>query len=263
MAISRIIGCVSAKGGVGKTTSAINLAAALNHFGKSVTLVDANLTTPNVGIYLGVPIAPVTLHDVLRGKKDTREAIFQHKSGVKIVPASISIKDAKRVDPNRLGSAIRDLDGHSDFVVVDSAPGITKESLASMKVANEVIVITNPEMPSVTDALKTVKLCKELGKEVLGVLVTKTNAKNADMSLKAIEQILEVPIIGVIPEDRAVKFALANKEAVVHNHPTSAAAVQYKRLAADLLSIKYSERVESVDSVGLFDWLLGYLGFKD
>jgi len=61
MAISRVIGCISAKGGVGKTTSAINLAAALHVFGKDVILVDANLTTPNVGVYLGVPIAPVTL----------------------------------------------------------------------------------------------------------------------------------------------------------------------------------------------------------
>ena len=70
MSKTRFIGCLAAKGGVGKTTSSINLSAALGHFGKSVILVDGNLTTPNVGIYLGVPIAPVTLHDVLRGKKD-------------------------------------------------------------------------------------------------------------------------------------------------------------------------------------------------
>ena len=172
MAISRIIGCVSAKGGVGKTTSAINLSAAINHFGKSVTLVDANLTTPNVGVYLGLPIPPITLHDVLRGKREMREAVFQHKSGMRLVPASISIKDAKRADPHRLSSAIRDLDGHSDFIILDGSPGITKESLATIKIANELIIITNPEMASVTDALKTVKLCKEMKKDVLGILVT-------------------------------------------------------------------------------------------
>ena len=178
MAISRIIGCISAKGGVGKTTSAINLAASLNYFGKSVTLVDANLTTPNIGVYLGVPIPPVSLHDVLRGKKDAREAIFNHKSGVKVVPASISLKDAKRVDPTKLSSAIRDLEGHTNFIVVDGAPGISKEALSALKAVNEVIVVTNPEMASISDALKTVKLCKEMKKDVLGVLVTKTNAKN-------------------------------------------------------------------------------------
>lgn len=263
MAVSRIIGCISAKGGVGKTTSAINLAAAINYFGKGVTLVDGNLTTPNIGVYLGIPIAPVTLHDVLRGKKDAREAIFQHKSGIKVIPASIAVKDARKVDPHKLSPAIRDLDGHTEYIVVDGPPGITKEAQAMIKSVNQVIIITNPEMPSVTDALKTVKICKELNKEILGVLVTKTNSKNADMSLKIIEQILEVPILGVIPEDRAVKFAIANKEAVVHHYPTSAASVQYKQLAADLLNIKYNERIEYYPSSGFIDSILRYLGFKD
>ena len=262
MSASRIIGCISAKGGVGKTTSAINLAAALNHFGKDVLLVDANLTTPNVGIYLGIPVAPVTLHDVLRGKKDARDAIVSHRSGLKLVPASISIKDAKKVDPHKLEAAIKDLEGHSHFIVVDGAPGITKEALASMKAVHEVIVITNPEMAAITDALKTVKLCKELKKEVLGVLVTKTNVKNADISLKTIESLLEVPVIGVIPEDRAVKFAIANKESVVHAHPNSASAIQYKKLAADLLGVKYNERIEYPTST-FFDGVLRWLGFKD
>lgn len=262
MAISRIIGCISAKGGVGKTTTAINLAAAINNFGQSVTLVDSNLTTPNIGIYLGLPVAPVTLHDVLRGKKEVREAVFQHRSGMRLVPASISVKDAKKADPSRLASVIRDLDGHSDFIILDGAPGITRESLATLKAAKEVIVITNPELASVTDALKTIKLCKEQNKDIIGVLVTKTNAKNADLSLKAIEEILEVPTIGVIPEDRAVKYAIANKEAVVHHYPTSASSVQYKKLAADLLGIKYSERIEYSDG-GFINWLLRYIGVKD
>ncbi len=262
MAASRVIGCISAKGGVGKTTSAINLSAALNYFGKDVVLVDANLTTPNVGIYLGVPVAPVTLHDVLRGKKDARDAIINHKTGIKVVPASISLKDSKKIDVQKLESAIEDLQGHGHFIILDGAPGITKEALAAIKSVDEVIVITNPEMAAVTDALKTVKLCKEMKKDVLGVLVTKTNVKNADIPLKTIESLLEVPVIGIIPEDRAVKFAIANKEPVVHSHPKSAAAVQYKKLAADLLGLKYSESIEHPAN-SFFDGVLVWLGFKD
>jgi len=262
MAISRVIGCISSKGGVGKTTSAINLAAALNHFGKSVTLVDANLTAPNIGIYLGVPIPPSTIHDALRGKKDGREVLYNHKSGIKLVAGSISLKDAKKADPHRLGHVLRDLEGHSDFIIVDGSPGLGRESNAVMRVLNEVIVVTNPEMPGVTDALKTVKLCKEHRKDILGVLVTKTNVKNADMSLKSIQEILEVPVLGVIPEDRAVKYALANKETVVHSYPKSAASVQYKKLAADLLNIKYNEWIE-VDGGSFLDGVLRWLGIKD
>ncbi len=262
MSVSRIIGCISAKGGVGKTTSAVNLGVALNYFGKNVTVVDVNLTSPNLGVYLGMPVAPVTLHDVLRGKNDAREAVFPHRSGIKILPASIALKDAKKVDHTQLGNVLKDLDGHSDFIILDGSPGLSREALAGMKASDEILIITNPEMPAVTDALKTVKMCLELKKEILGVLITKTNSKNADMALKDIESILEIPIIGVIPEDRAVKFALANKESVVHVYPKSAAAVQYKKLAAELLNLKYNEHIE-LPAASFFNGVLKWLGVKD
>ena len=66
--MTRIISIISGKGGTGKTISAINLSFALSSYGKNVALIDANLTTPNVGIYLGVPSVPVSLHSVLQGK---------------------------------------------------------------------------------------------------------------------------------------------------------------------------------------------------
>ncbi|MEK6948303.1 MAG: cell division ATPase MinD [Nanoarchaeota archaeon] len=258
---TRYIGCISAKGGVGKTTTTINLAAALTYFGKNVTILDANLTTPNVGIYLGNPIAPITLHDVLRGKHDIKEAVFSHKSGLKAVLASISLKDAKKVDTTKLAKAIYGLEGTADIILVDGAAGLGKEPQSAIRSVEEVIIVTNPEMPAVTDALKTIKLCKEMGKNILGVVVTKTNSKNVDMSLKDIESLLETNIIGVIPEDRAVKFSQANKETVVHSHPKSAAAVQYKRLAADMLGLTYHENVETNN--GFVNWVMTYLGFKD
>ena len=84
---------------------------------------------------------------------------------------------------------------------------------------------------------------QELKKKVLGVVVTKTNSKNADVPLKDIEALLEADIIGIIPEDRAVKFSQAKKNAVLHTDPSSAAAIQYKRLAADLLGENYQEEL--------------------
>ena len=76
----KAIAVVSGKGGVGKTTSAINLAAALNFFGKDVVILDANLTTPNVGLHLGAPIVPVNLNHVLSGKASIVDAIYEHES---------------------------------------------------------------------------------------------------------------------------------------------------------------------------------------
>src|SRR3989338_757226 len=129
MGRTRFVGCIGAKGGVGKTTSAINLSAALNFFGKDVILLDANLTTQNVGIYLGVPIAPVTLHDVLRGKNEISEAVFMHKNGIRIVPASIALKDTKKLDSTKLPNHVSELYGNADFVIIDGPAGLGKEEI--------------------------------------------------------------------------------------------------------------------------------------
>lgn len=260
--MARIIACAGGKGGVGKTTSVINLGAALTSFGKKVTIVDANLTTPNIGVYLGVPIVPVSLHDVLRGKKNISEAVYLHKSGTRVVPASIALSDLKKVDVTKLPEAIRGLNGTSDFILVDVVAGLGKEALNTIKSANEILVITNPEMPAVTDALKTIKLCEELNKPVIGVIVTKTNSKNADMNINDIETILEKPIIGVVPEDRAIKFSQAQKDAVINSHPQAVSSIQYKRLAAKLIGEVYEAEIPKEEG-RLLDSFLRFLGFKE
>ena len=248
----KTIAIVSAKGGVGKTTTAINLAMALNHFGKDTTLVDANLITPNVGVYLGVPILPVTLHDAVRGKKSVSDAIYLHKSGTKIVPASIAFQDIKRINYDHIPDTIEDLRGSSELILLDTPAGLAKETINPLKAADEVLIVTTPEMPAITDALKTIKLCEEMKKKILGIVVSKTNSKNADIPIKDIEAMLEIPVIAIIPEDRSVKFSQAKKDAVIHTHPTSAAAIQYKKLAAELLGENYEEEIPTetfIDSV--------------
>ena len=89
--MSKLIVITSGKGGVGKTTTAINLAAAINYFKKDVLIIDGNLTTPNVGLHLGSPEVPVNLNHVLLEKADPIEAVYEHESGIKIVPSSLSI----------------------------------------------------------------------------------------------------------------------------------------------------------------------------
>jgi len=100
--MARLITITSGKGGVGKTTSAINIGAALNAFGKEVVILDANLTTPNIGLHLGAPIVPVNLNHVLLGKAKISDAIYEHESGTKIIPSSLSVKELKRLNHFKL-----------------------------------------------------------------------------------------------------------------------------------------------------------------
>ena len=240
--MSKFIVITSGKGGVGKTTTAVNLAVAMNSFDEDVTLVDVNLTTPNVGLHLGAPVVPVTLNHVLSGKADLADSIYEHESGTKIIPASLSIKELKKIDDENLINTAKDLRHISDTVIFDCAAGLGSEAITAISIADEVIIVTNPEMPAVTDALKTAKLAEEMGKEVKGIIVTKVEGRKYEMSLESISEMLELPILGVIPLDDSVKEALSMRNAVFLTHPNSKAAISYREIAAKLLGKKIPQK---------------------
>ena len=237
--MAKLITIVSGKGGVGKTTTAINLGAALNSFGKEVIVVDTNLTTPNVGLHLGAPIVPVNLNHVLLGKAKVSDAIYEHESGTKILPSSLSIKELKRLDHSKLKDVGKSLKRLADFIIYDSAAGLGEEAISSIEAADSLIIVTNPEIPAVTDALKTAKLAEEMGKEILGVVITRVRGARTEMPLDNVREMLDLPILGVIPEDNNMQRALAEKDAVFHTHPRSKAARAYKQLAAKVAGINY------------------------
>jgi len=239
--MSRFIVITSGKGGVGKTTTAVNLATAMNSFDEDVTLVDGNLTTPNVGLHLGAPVVPVTLNHVLSGKADLVDSIYEHESGTKVIPSSLSLNELKKLNEYDLMPIVKDLKKISDTVIFDSAAGLGPEAESVLKVADEVIIVTNPEMPAVTDALKTAKFAEEMKKEVKGVIVNRVKGSKNEMSLKNIQEMLELPIIGVVPEDEEVSNALADRNAVFITAPKSKAAKSYRAIAAKLLDIDIEE----------------------
>ncbi len=241
--MTKVITITSGKGGVGKTTTAINLGAALNSFGKEVIILDANLTTPNVGLHLGAPIVPVSLNHVLSGKADIVDALYEHESGTKIIPSSLSVKELKRIEPARLKEVGKKLKKFADYVIYDSAAGLGEEALAAMEAGDELIIVTNPEIPAVTDALKTSKVIEQMGKQVKGVIVTRVSGHKTEMPIHNIADMLELPILGIIPEDKHMQSALVMKDAIMHTHPNSRASRAYREVAAKIMgNYDYQEK---------------------
>ncbi len=249
------IAILSGKGGVGKTFTALNLSAALNYFNRDVILVDANLTTPNIGVQLGVPVVPVSLHDVLKGKKHITEAVYSHKSGIKVIPSSISNNALKGVKIGNLKKALYSLDGLTDFIIVDGAPGLSNENIAILESVNNVLIVTNPELPALTDALKTIRMVENFGKRIKGIIVAKTGKKD-DISISNIESLLGKKVIAEIPEDSKAREALVKKGILVDLFPKNKIAISYKKLAADILNETYFEEPEQ----GFFERFFN--GFK-
>lgn len=239
--MSRFIVITSGKGGVGKTTTAVNLAVAMNSFDEDVTLVDVNLTTPNVGLHLGAPVVPVTLNHVLSKRADLVDAIYEHRSGTKVIPASLSINELKNFNAKDLVDSARNLRQISDIVLFDSAAGLGNEAISALSIADEIIIVTNPEMPAVTDALKTAKLAEEMGKDVRGVIVTKVNGFKSEMSIASIKEMLELPILGVVPSDVKVQEALSMRDVIYNTHPGNKVSKSYRKIAANILGREFEE----------------------
>ncbi|MFA4953628.1 MAG: cell division ATPase MinD [Candidatus Pacearchaeota archaeon] len=254
--MKKVIVITSGKGGVGKTTTAINLGAAMNYFGKDVLVIDGNLTTPNVGIHLGSPEVPITLNHVLSEKAEAEEAVYEHESGLKIIPSSLSIKELKKIKPERLKDFKKDFEELSDIILVDSAAGLGNEAISTIKMADELIVVTNPEMPAITDALKIIKLAEELNKPILGAIITKVRKNILEMQPESVREMLEVPILGMVPEDIMIQKSLSLKDSVVHTDPKSKSARAYKEIAAKLLNVEYDS---DKDKPSLWErWTKGY-----
>ena len=257
--MKKVFVITSGKGGVGKTTTAINLGAAINYFGKDVLVIDGNLSTPNIGIHLNSPEVPINLNHVLLNKAEPAEAIYEHESGLKILPSSLSIKELKKIKPERLKDFKKDFTEIADYVIVDSAAGLGHEVEAVIELADELIIVTNPEMPAIADALKAIKLAEQRNKPILGVIVTRVKKNQIEMKPEIVKEMLEVPILGMVPEDVDMQRALNLKDAVVHTHPKSKSARAYKEIAANLIDEIYDS---DKDRDRAFIRFLKKLGFK-
>jgi septum site-determining protein MinD len=251
--MTRIITVASGKGGVGKTTLVSNLASALASFKKSVIAVDGNLTTPNLGIHLGIPLYPITLQDVLNGKARLNDALYYHPAGFTVLPADLSLRKLRMANSHELVNIFYKLVGGCDFILVDSAAGLGKEAIAAVKAADEVITITNPELPALTDALKLGNIARRHGTHNLGVVVNRVRGKKHEFSLSAVSDFLEMPILGKIPEDAEVSKSIAKKQPVVVYNPKSAASQHIMSIAAKLIGEEYAPKVSM--STKLFGWL--------
>jgi septum site-determining protein MinD len=247
--MTRIISVVSGKGGVGKTTLVANLGAYLAQMGKNVLIVDGNLSGANLGLHLDLPDNfPFSLNRVLKGEIPAAEAVHRHYLGFDIVPASIV---DMQINPRRLKHILRTLARGRDFVIIDSAPGITHEALAAIESSDEVMLVTTAEIPSIVDILRSKKLAQGRKRSITGVVINRTRGEDFEVGRKHIEDLLELPIIAAIPEHRKVREAIAMKTPVVAYSPNSRASMEIKRLAHSLLG-------EALPPPGTWQKILGF-----
>ena len=236
--MARTIGVISLKGGVGKTSSVAALGVALADFGKRVLLVDANLSAPNLGIHFNIINPENTLHDVLNRDINIKDAIYVVADKFHVLPAGLFNKI--KTNPFKLKDVLKGVDKDYDIILVDSSPALNYETLAAVLASDELFVVTTPDYSTLSTTLKAVKMAKQKGVPVSGIILNKVYNKHFEISFEDIEKTIGVPILAVIPHDIHVLEAQANFTASTMHSPKSPGSIEFKKLAATLIGEKYT-----------------------
>ena len=232
----RVVGVLSGKGGVGKTTTSINLSLAMHNLGEDVVVVDTDLKNPTLGIQLGVFNYDNTLHDVLQKGMPLLEAVYVHKTGLRFVPSHVSL-GYLNIDPSRLGRAFSEL---YFTTVLDAPPGLGKEAMSVMEVCDELLIVTTPALPDVAGALRTIEVARSMGKRVAGIVLNKRRGKSYEVTARELEATSGVRVLAEIPWDDNVMRAVSGKEPVVAFNPYAPSSIRFYELASQLAGKPYS-----------------------
>jgi len=198
----RIISVISTKGGVGKTTIAINLALALQNFNRKTAILDFNFTSPHVALYLNSINFTKTLNNFLKNECGFKEVIYMHPSGLTIVPTSLRTEDVVAVQDNLRQIIMENLKDY-EFVIIDSAPGLGREAMISLNSCQEAIFVANPDLASIFDVAKTYKLINSLPERpiVWGIILNKVRQKSYELSKEDVERYTGLSVLSTIKEN--------------------------------------------------------------
>lgn len=234
--MTKVIGILSLKGGVGKTSTVTALGDAMSDFNKKVLLVDGNLSAPNLGMHLNVIDPKVTLHHVLRGEANPIDAVHKLEN-FDMIPASLY--NRSQVNPLKLKDKLKGLKRRYDVIIIDSPPSLNEEAMGVMNASDAIFIVTTPDYPTMSATLKTIKIIKQRGLPVNGLIINKVYKKNFELSTKDIENTAEVPVMAVLPHDVNILKAQSKFKSSTRYKPKSEGSDEYKKLAAALLGEKY------------------------
>lgn len=233
MSSTTVYAVASGKGGVGKTTTTVNLGTALAGAGHRVVLVDTDLGMANLAGFVNLSPDGPTLHDVLSGDATVTEATYEVAERIGAVPSGTELTSFAQADATGLRGIIDQLRSEFDYVLLDVGAGISHESVLPLGIADATIFVSTPEPASVQDVQKTVELAEQAGGDISGLVLTRTRSSD-DVSYEQIASRLDLPLLGVIPEDDAVRDSVYARTPLVVNTPDSPAAGAYRELAAGI-----------------------------
>lgn len=263
--MARIIVVTSGKGGVGKTTSSAAIGTALALRGHKTVIIDFDVGLRNLDLIMGCERRVVyDFVNVIHQEATLNQALIKDKrvEGLYLLPAS-QTRDKDALTQEGVERILNELAKDFQFIVCDSPAGIERGALLAMYFADEAVIVTNPEVSSVRDSdrmlgvLASKSRRAEQGKEPIKehLLLTRYAPERVErgemLSVGDVQEILSIPLLGVIPESKAVLKA-SNSGTPVSLDAESDAGQAYLDAVARLLGESVDLRFISPERQGIF-----------
>ena len=239
-----VLAVVSGKGGVGKTSLAVNLAICLAARAHRVILLDADLGLANTDVLLNVTVRRTLAH-VLAGRCSLDDIVLDAPGGISLVPGASGVArlaDLSEFQRRSLLDILGVLEQRADILVLDCGAGISKNVTAFARAADHVLLVTTPEPTSLTDAYAMAKVLNRAHYEgqistVVNLALSRAEAKAAHERLSSVAQRflgLRLGEAGYILRDEHVARAVRERNPVVLQYPRCPASACFRALAARL-----------------------------
>jgi len=268
--VSKVVVVASGKGGVGKTTTSANIAAGLAQKGHKTVAIDFDVGLRNLDLVLGCERRVVyDFVNVIKGEAKLNTALIRDKriENLFVLPAS-QTRDKDALEPEGVGRVLEELKGMGfEYIICDSPAGIEKGAQMAMYFADEAIVVANPEVSSVRDADRVLGLLSaktnraEVGKTIKShLLLTRYSPamvkKGEMLSVSDVLELLGIPLLGVIPESKAV-LQSSNKGTPAIMDDTTDVAQAYLDVVYRFLGEEREQRFIDEEKKGIFRRLFG------
>jgi flagellar biosynthesis protein FlhG len=241
---TRILCVTSGKGGTGKSVLTSNLAVDLARRGRRVLAIDADLGLANLHLLLGVSPRR-NLYHALSGEVPFADLSERGPEGVHLVPGPSGVAELADLSARDLSHLIGETERAAagyDAVLVDTAAGISRITMAFLHAAREIVVVTTPDLTAMTDAYATIKTAlRHNSPAVVSVVVNRARTSRLGWEVfQTLDGIAgkflgrRLCYLGYLPDDDTVRRAISAKVPAVVLDPDSAVAQRVREISCTL-----------------------------